>query len=185
MKTKSYILGLFLFFSFSEGYSQTINGGILEIRKAKSRGALTNSSEVLTVNMYDKDCIHVVDGVISAFTDTIPQQELAHFERAVSKESLSTIGFKEGKCVIVKSTADLDIENYIYRQVDEQVRQVGINYKVPIVVNGKLLASYTARRAQLSNIKPEQIKKIKFLDKVESQAKYGDKVVFGLIEIAV
>jgi hypothetical protein len=167
-----------MFFSFSEGYSQTINRGILEVPKASSR-------EVLTVNMYDKDCIHIVDGMISTFTDTIPQQNLAYFERAVRKENLCKIGFKEGQCVIVKSTADLDIENYIYRQVDEQVRQIGINYKVPIVVNGKLLSDYTERRSQLSELKEVQIKKIKFLNKAEAQARYGNKVVFGLIEIKV
>ncbi|GAB3538419.1 hypothetical protein GCM10027443_33310 [Pontibacter brevis] len=143
------------------------------------------TGDVLTVDMYDKDCIHLVDGMISSANDIVSYQQLAHFERAASREKLAKLGFSDGQCVMVKSTADHDIENYIYRQVHEQVRQIGIQYKLPIAVNEKLLTSYSARQRQLSNIKSEQIKKVKFLNKAEAQAKYGDKVVFGLIEITV
>ncbi|EJF08535.1 hypothetical protein O71_20282 [Pontibacter sp. BAB1700] len=86
---------------------------------------------------------------------------------------------------MVKSSADIDIENYIYRQVHEQVQQIGTKYKIPIAVNEKLTSNHTDRRNQLSKIKAEEVKKIKFLKKAEAQAKYGDTVVFGLIEITV
>jgi hypothetical protein len=178
MKTKLFFSCFIMLLAFKKGYSQKVNRGMLEL-------PIANSMEIVSVDMYDKSCIHVVDGLISSFRDTITQEQLAHFERAVSAEKLSELGFSSDQCVIIKSTADLDIENYIFRQVDDQVRQIGINYKVPIAVNGKLLPSYPDRRSKLSKIKPEQIKRIKFLDKVKAKAKYGDKVIFGLVEIEV
>lgn len=140
---------------------------------------------MLKVDMYDKDCIHVVDGVISSYKEVVSSQQLAHFERAASKEKLAELGFSDGQCVMVKSTTDLEVENYIYRQVHAQVQQIGTQYKLPIAVNEQLLPSYSARQRQLSSIKAAQIKKVKFLNKAEAQAKYGDQVVFGLIEITV
>ncbi|MBF9253541.1 hypothetical protein I2I11_09575 [Pontibacter sp. 172403-2] len=178
MKTKLFFSCFFILFVFTEGYSQRVNGRTLEV-------PVVNSREVLTVDMYDKDCVHVVDGLVSPYNEIVPQQQLAHFEQAASREKLEELGFSNSQCVMIKSSADLDVENYIYRQVDAQVRQIGIQYKIPIVVNEKLIASYAGRHRQLSNIKAEEIKKIKFLDKAEAQAKYGGKVVFGLIEITV
>lgn len=84
-----------MLFAFSKGYSQKVNRGILEV-------SIVNNGGVVKVNMYDKDCIHVVDGLVSFFSDTIPQQQLAHFERAVSEEKLVELGFSKGQCVIVK-----------------------------------------------------------------------------------
>ena len=182
METKLLILCPLMLFAFTKGHSQTLNGRVLEVPTLDRKG---QPSEVLKVDMYDKDCIHVVDGMMSSSNDIVSNQQLAHFERAASREKLAELGFSEGQCVMVKSTADLDIENYIYRQVHEQVQQVGIEYKLPIAVNGKLLPSYTDRRSQLSIIKPEQIKRVKFLNKAEAQGKYGDRVVFALIEITV
>ncbi|MFD3004008.1 hypothetical protein ACFS7Z_26895 [Pontibacter toksunensis] len=182
MKAKQFILCLLLLVAFTEGKTQTLNGRLLEVPTLDREGL---PSEVLKVDMYDKDCIHVVDGLVASYRDVVSNQQLVHFERAASREKLTELGFKDGQCVIVKSTADLDIENYIYRQVHEQVQQVGIEYKLPIAVNGKLLPSYTDRRNKLSIIKPEQIKRVKFLNKAEAQGRYGDRVVFGLIEITV
>lgn len=183
MRPKLFIPCLLMLSAFTGGYSQKVNGRFLE---APVVGEKALKGEVLTVDMYDKDCVHVVDGMISSHDDIVSNQQLAHFERAASKEKLAELGFRdEGQCVMVKSTADLDIENYIYRQVHEQVRQIGIEYKIPIAVNGRLIPSYSGRRSQLGNIKQEQIKQIKFLSKAEAQAKYGDRVVFGLKEITV
>lgn len=162
MKTKLLILGFLIFAAYTNGYSQ----------------------KTMEVNMHDKDCIHVIDGMISSPDESVPDK-IAHFEQAVSPEKLQKLGFSNSQCVMVKSSADLDIENYIYRQVHEQVQQVGTKYKIPIAVNGKLTSNHTDRRNQLSKLKAEEVKKIKFLNKAEAQAKYGDKVVFGLIEITV
>lgn len=182
MKTKLF-LSCLMMVALTEGNAQTINGRLLEVPALDNRGL---TGDVLTVDMYDEDCIHVMDGMIASSSDVVSNQQLAHFERAASREKLAELGFRsEGQCVMVKSTADLGIENYIYRQVHEQVRQIGIQYKLPIAVNKKLLPSYTDRRKQLSKIKAEEIKKVKFLNRSEARAKYGDKVVFGLIEITV
>lgn len=162
MKTKLLILGFLVFAAYTNAYSQ----------------------KTMEVNMHDKDCIHVIDGMISSPDESVPDK-IAHFEQAVSPEMLQKLGFSNSQCVMVKSSADLDIENYIYRQVHEQVQQIGTKYKIPIAVNGKLTFSPTDRRSQLSKLRAEQVKKIKFLNKSEAQAKYGDKVVFGLIEITV
>ncbi|MFT2010817.1 hypothetical protein ACMA1I_19235 [Pontibacter sp. 13R65] len=145
---------------------------------------LVYSQKVLEVNMNNKDCIHVIDGLISSPNESTPDK-LAHFEKAVSQEKLEKLGFSNSQCVMVKSSVDLNIENYIYRQVHEQVQQIGTKYKIPIAINGKLTANYTDRRSQLSKLKAEQVIKVKFLNKAEAQAKYGDNVVFGLIEITV
>jgi hypothetical protein len=142
------------------------------------------SQKVLEVNMNDKDCIHVIDGLISSPNESV-SDKLAHFEQAVSQEKLEKLGFSKSQCVMVKSSVDLDIENYIYRQVHGQVQQIGTQYKIPIVINGKLSSNHTDRRSQLIKLEAEQVKNIKFLNKAEAQAKYGDKVVFGLIEITV
>ena len=166
MRTKLFVFCIFIFLVFTNAYSQ----------KVKVEG---------NINMNNRACIHVIDGLISSSAELVPFDKLAHYEQAASLEKLERLGFSNSNCVIVKSTADLDIENYIYRQVHDQVQQIGIQYKIPIVVNGKLLSGYLERRGQLSNLKEEQIKKIKFLDKAKAQAKYGDKVVFGLIEIKV
>jgi len=163
MKTKLLTLCLFIFTVCSHAYSQ----------------------KVMEVNMNNKACIHVIDGFIGSPNDIVPAEQLAHYEQAASLEKLEKLGFSNTQCVIVKSTADLDIENYIYRQVHDQVQKIGTQYKIPIAVNGKLLPGLSDRRNQLSKIKEEQVKKIKFLNKAEAQAKYGNKVVFGLIEIAV
>jgi len=178
MKTRLFFFCFFILFAFTEGYSQRVNGSTLEV-------PVVNSRKVLTVDMYDKDCVHVLDGLISPYNEIVPKQQLANFEQAASREKLEELGFSNGQCVMIKSSADLEVENYIYRQVDEQVRQIGIQYKIPIVVNETLMPSYTERRGLLSNIKADQIKRIKFLDKAKAQAKYGDNVVFGLIEITV
>ncbi|RDV13301.1 hypothetical protein DXT99_19970 [Pontibacter diazotrophicus] len=182
MKTKLFLSCLMMIVAFTEGNSQTLNGRLLEVPTLDSKGL---TGDVLKVDMYDKDCIHVVDGMIASYNDVVSNQQLAHFERAASREKLAELGFSDGQCVIVKSTADLDIENYVYRQVHEHVRQIGIQYKLPIAVNGKLILSYSARQRQLSHIKAEQVKSVKFLSKAEARAKYGDKVIFGLIEITV
>lgn len=139
----------------------------------------------MTINMNDSACTYIVDGLILPSPVDIPTLQLAHFEQATSKEKLEKFGLVSSQCVIVRSSSDLDIENYIYRQVHEQVQQVGTQYKLPIAVNEKLNPSYTERRSQLSALKAGDIKKIKFLSKAEAQAKYGDRVVFGLIEITV
>lgn len=137
-----------MLFAFTDGYSQEVNGRFLEVPTTTGKQL---TGEMLTIDMYDKECIHVVDGMISSHNDVVSNQMLAHFERASSKEKLAELEFREGQCVMVKSTADLDVENYIYRQVHEQVRQIGIAYKVPIAVNGELMPSYTDRRSRLSN----------------------------------
>ncbi|WP_266204257.1 hypothetical protein [Pontibacter kalidii] len=162
MKTKLLILGFLIFATYTKGYSQ----------------------KIMEVNMNDKDCIHVIDGLISSPNESVPDK-LAHFEQAVSQEKLEKLGFGNSQCVMVKSSADLDIEGYIYRQVHKQVQQIGTKYKIPIAVNGKLTFNHTDRRNQLSKFRVEQVKNIKFLNKAEAQAKYGDKVVFGLIEITI
>ena len=137
----------------------------------------------MSINMHDKDCTHIVDGLVSG-PDESPEQ-LAHFEQAASKEKLEKFGLAGSQCVMVKSSADLAIENYIYRQVHEEVQQIGVQYKIPIAVNGKLLYSFTERRGQLSKLEVKQIKSVRFLDKAAAQAIYGDKVVFGLIEVTI
>lgn len=139
----------------------------------------------MTINMNDKDCVHIVDGLISPSTVEIPSKQLAHFEQAASDEKLEKFGVAASQCVMVKSTADLPVENYIYRQVHEEVQQIGTQYKIPIAVNGKLTSSYTERRSQLSKLREDQIKTVRFLNKAAAQAIYGDKVVFGLIEISI
>ncbi len=63
------------------------------------------------------------------------------------------------------------------------MQRIGTQYKFPIAVNGKLKHAYEERRGQLGKIQVEKIKEVKFLNKAEAQEKYGDKVVFGLIEI--
>ena len=163
MKTNLFVLILFIFTAGTKAYSQ----------------------KVMAINMHDADCIHVIDGLISSPDDNAPIDQLAHYEQAANPEKLTELGFSNSPCVIVKSSADLDIENYIYRQVHAQVQQIGTQYKIPIAVNGTLLPGYPARRSQLSKLKAVQIKKITFLNKAEAQAKYGNKVVFGLIEIKV
>ncbi|WP_125185516.1 hypothetical protein [Botryobacter ruber] len=162
MKIKFFITCSFIFAACTLGYSQ----------------------KVMEVNINDKDCIHVLDGLISSPNESAPDN-LAHFEQAVTQEKLEKLGFSNRQCVIVKSSADIDIENFIYRKVHDQVQQIGTKYKIPIAVNGKLTSNHTDRRNQLSKLKAEEVKKIKFLNKAEAQAKYGDKVVFGLIEITV
>ena len=139
----------------------------------------------MTINMNDKACTHIVDGLISPATVEIPGKQLAHFEQAASNEKLEKFGVAGSQCVMVRSSADLAIENYIYRQVHGEVQQVGIQYKIPIAVNGKLIHDFNERRSQLSRLREEQIKTIKFLDRAAAQAIYGDKVVFGLIEITM
>ena len=163
MKTKLLTLCLFIFMICSHAYSQ----------------------KLMEINTNNEACIHVIDGFIASPSDIVPAEQLAHYEQAASLENIEKLGFSNIQCVIVKSTADLDIENYIYRQVHDQVQQIGTQYKIPIAVNEILLAGLADRRKQLSKIKPEQVKKIKFLNKAEAKAKYGNKVVFGLIEIAV
>lgn len=135
--------------------------------------------------MNDEDCTHIVDGLIKSSSVDIPTKQLAHFEQAAGKEKLEKFGLADSRCVMVKSSSDLVIESYIYRQVHEQVQQVGTKYKLPIAVNENLIPSYTERRNQLSELKAEDIKQVRFLNKAETQAKHGDKVVFGLIEITV
>ncbi len=140
---------------------------------------------VVAIDMNNKDCIHVVDGLVTDGVEEVPAKLLAHFEQAVSKEKLDKLGFNDSQCVLVKSSVDLDIENYIYRQVHAQVQRIGTQYKIPIAVNEQLTSSFAARRDQLAVIQPEQIKEVRFLDKPAAQAKYGDQVVFGLIEIVL
>ncbi|WP_161890538.1 hypothetical protein [Pontibacter russatus] len=139
----------------------------------------------MTINMNDKACTHIVDGLISPATVEIPGRQLAHFEQAASNEKLEKFGVAGSPCVMVRSSADLAIENYIYRQVHEEVQQIGIQYKIPIAVNGKLVHSFSERRSQLSRLREDQIKAVRFLDKAAAQAIYGDKVVFGLVEITM
>lgn len=127
----------------------------------------------------------MIDGYRVSPSDIVPGDQLAHYEQAASLEKLEKPGFSNSQCVIVKSTVDLDIENYIYRQVHDQVQQINTQYKIPIAVNGKFLPGFSDRRKQLSKIKAEQVKKVKFLYKAAAQAKYGNKVIFGLIEIAI
>src|SRR5688572_385473 len=127
MKTKLLTLCLFIFTVCSHAYSQ----------------------KVKEVNMNNKACIHVIDGFIASPSDNVPGEQLAHYEQSASLERLEKLGFRNSQCVIVKSTADLDIENYIYRQVHDQVQQIGTQYKIPIVVNGKLLPDFSDRRNQL------------------------------------
>ncbi|WP_345161038.1 hypothetical protein [Pontibacter saemangeumensis] len=138
----------------------------------------------MSINMFDKDCTYIVDGVISPATVEVPIP-LAHFEQAASKEKLEEFGVADSPCVMVKSSSDLAIENYIYRQVHEEVQQIGIQYKIPIALNGKLEHFFIERRSQLSKVREEQIKTVRFLNKAAAQAIYGDKVVFGLIEITI
>jgi hypothetical protein len=177
MKEKLFILCLLLSVTLAQGQAQRISPGTIQVEKVKGG--------VVTVDMNDKDCLHVVDGVMVPYQTILPEGQLAHFERAVSEEKLQKLGFGMGQCVIVRSSADLNIENYIYRQVHAQVQRVGTQYKMPIAVNGKFMPSYADRRSQLKELKPEQIKQIRFLDKAEAQARYGDKIVFGLIEVTV
>ena len=169
MKTKLLFFCFFIFAVYTKAYSQDM---------------IINSEKVMTINSNDPECIHVIDGLISSPKENVPVN-LVHFERTASRDKLAKLGFSNSQCVMFKSSADLDIENYIYRQVHEQVQQIGTQYKIPIAVNGKLLPGFPERRNQLSKLKAEQIKKIKFLTKAEAQAKYGDKVVFGMIEIIV
>mgnify|MGYP005755499899 CR=1 FL=1 len=177
MKAKLTLICLLSLAAGTRGLCQKAGSNYLEVT--------TVTKDIVAVDMYDPDCIHVVDGLITSYTDVVPQKELAHFEQAASKEKLAKLGFTGKQCVMVKSSADLDIENYVYRQVHSQVQQVGTQYKLPIAVNGRLASTYAERRAQLVSLKQEQIKKILFLDKAKAQAKYGDKVVFGLIEVTL
>lgn len=177
MRVKIFVYCLLLIFAFSKSYSQNVKGRFLEVT--------TVDREVHAVDMYDQACLHVVDGLVSSYNDYVPQELLAHFEQVGSKEKLERLGFSGNKCVMVKSTVDLELENYIYRQVHGQVQRVGTQYKLPIAINGKLTHSYKERRSQMSSIKEEEIKEIKFLDKAAAQEKYGSKVVFGLIEITI
>ncbi|MCC9167903.1 hypothetical protein [Pontibacter harenae] len=177
MKTKLTLLCLLSLASYTKGLCQKANPNHLEV--------MTVTKDVVAVDMYDPECIHVVDGLITSYTDVVPRQELAHFEQAASEEKLAKLGFTGKQCAMVKSSADLDIENYVYRQVHSQVQQVGTQYKLPIAINGQLTSTYAERRSQLASLKQEQIKKILFLDKAKAQAKYGDKVIFGLIEVTL
>ena len=178
MKTRLLLPLLLALAVFTNTYAQNSRPNILEVQTVKKG--------VVAVDMNDRNCIHVVDGLITSYQETVPQQQLAHFEQATSQEKLERLGFGDSRqCVMVKSSADLDIENYIYRQVHDQVQQIGTKYKIPIVVNEQLIASYAERRSQLSKLQPQQIKNIKFLDKAAAQAKYGNKIVFGLIEVTV
>lgn len=161
----SLLLSVFLFATISNAFSQ----------EAKTF--------YMSINMNDKACTHIVDGLVSG-PDVSPEQ-LAHFEQAASKEKLEEFGVAGSPCVMIKSSADLAIENYIYRQVHDEVQQIGIQYKIPIAVNGKLVHSLRERRSQLSRLRAEQIKTVRFLDKAAAQAIYGEKVVFGLIEITI
>ena len=177
MKKTLYLLCLISFTAFTKGYSQNVSPNTIDVKKV--------SGKAVTVDMNDMECVHVVDGLVTTYKEDVPARQLAHFEQAASPEKLAKLGFDGSQCVMVKSSADLAIENYIYRQVHAQVQQVGTKYKLPIAVNGKLTSSYASRRAELSSIKPEQIKEVKFLDKAAAKAKYGDSIVFGLIEITV
>lgn len=163
MKTKFFLSCFFFFVAFTNGHSQ----------------------KVFTININDEDCTYIVDGLIMSSSVDIPMDQLVHFEQAAGKEKLEKLGLAGSRCVMVKSSSDLAIESYIYRQVHEQVQQVGTKYKLPIAVNENLIPSYTERRNQLSELKAEDIKQIRFLNKAEAQDKYGDKVVFCLIEITV
>ena len=177
MKLKLTLLCLLFFMAYTQGLCQGTMPGYLKVK--------TISKDFVSVNMYDQECIHVVDGLITSYKDSIPQQDIAHFEKAASREKLAKLGFKAGQCVMVKSSVDLEIENYVYRQVHGQVQKIGNQYKIPIAVNGKLRHAYKERRSQLSKLKVEAIKEVKFLNKAAAQEKYGDKVVFGLIEIVI
>jgi hypothetical protein len=119
------------------------------IANAFSQEALTFK---MTINMNDKDCAHVVDGLISPSSVDIPMEQLAHFEQTVSKETLENLGLADSLCVMVRSSSDLEIENYIYRQVHEQVQQIGTKYKLPIAINEELNPSYAERRSQLNGL---------------------------------
>ena len=136
MKTKLTFLCLFSLVAYTKGVCQEAKSNAIEV--------MTVTKDVMFVNMYDQNCIHVVDGLVTTYKDVVPRQELAHFEQAASREKLATLGFREGQCVMVKSSADLEIENHIYRQVHGQVQQVGTKYKLPIAVNGKLAPTYAA-----------------------------------------
>ncbi|MFD2513147.1 hypothetical protein ACFSRY_04670 [Pontibacter locisalis] len=177
MKTKLTLLCLLSLAAYTKGICQKANSNYLEV--------MTVTKAVVAVDMYDPDCIHVVDGLVTSYSDVVPREQLAHFEQAASEEKLAKLGFKEGQCVMVKSSADLDIENYVYRQVHSQVQQVGTQYKLPIAVNGQLAPTYAERHQQLERLRQEQIKKVVFLDKAKARAKYGDKVVFGLVEVTL
>jgi hypothetical protein len=177
MKNTLYFLCLLSFTAITQGYSQSLKPNTIDVK--------TVDRKVVTVDMNNKDCVHVIDGLVTSYDEAIPAKQLAHFEQVASQEKLTRLGFNGNQCVMVKSSADIAVENYIYRQVHAQVQQVGTKYKLPIAVNGKLTSSYANRRAKLGSIKPEQIKEVKFLDKEAAQAKYGDSVVFGLIEITV
>ncbi len=165
MKIKSLLLVCLFFAALTDSYSQKI--------------------KEMTVNMYDSDCLLVIDGLISDASEQIPMEQLAHFEQAASQERLTKLGLRESECVMVRSSADLEIENHIFRQVHAQVQQIGTKYKMPIAVNGVLIPAYAERRSQLEKIESQQIKNIRFLNKAEAQAKYGGKIVFGLVEITV
>lgn len=163
--------------AFTTIYAQSQEPRILNVETVKGG--------VVAVDMNNTECIQVVDGLVADGVEEVPAKLLAYFEQAVSKEKLEKLGFNDSQCVLVKSSVDLDVENFIYRQMHAQVQRVGTQYKVPIAVNGQLIPSFTARRNQLAGIKPEQIKEVRFLDKPAAQAKYGDQVVFGLIEIVI
>ena len=177
MKKTRFILCLISFVAFTKGYSLAQNPNTIDVKKVNGKA--------VTVDTNDKDCVHVVDGLVTTYKEEVPARQLAHFEQAASPEKLAKLGFDGSPCVMVKSSADLAIENYVYRQVHAQVQQVGTKYKIPIAVNGKLNPTYASRRAELGSIKPEQVKEVKFLDKAAAKAKYGDSIVFGLIEITV
>ena len=177
MKNILLLLCLLSLTAFTKIYAQNQEPQILNVETVKGG--------VISIDMNNAECIQVVDGLVANGVEEIPAKLLAHFEQAVSKEKLEKLGFNDSQCVLVKSSMDLDVENYIYRQVHAHVQRIGTQYKVPIAVNGQLTPSFAARRNQLVNIKPGQIKEIRFLDKTVAQAKYGDKVVFGLIEIII
>ncbi len=61
--------------------------------------------------MYDRACLHVVDGLVASYLERVPQELLAHFEQVASNGKLERLGFSGNKCVMVKSTVDLEQEN--------------------------------------------------------------------------
>lgn len=124
--------------------------------------------------------LEIVDGVIDT-ENFVPGADVS--AGWVIRDSTSVRRIVDAKVdsVVIVNTKNTVLENYVFKRLKNEIE--GLPYKVPIILNERFIEWYLMRRESYRFIKSTDIKRIKFLPREEAQKKYGNTLVFGVIEI--
>lgn len=139
------------------------------------------SAKVLRFGV-DSSYFKIVDGVIHR-ERYVPLAEVAKEWTISEKDVINAMApGSPADTVYVTNTVNTALEQYLFGKIKSEIDT--IPFKLPIVLNEHFYESYRGRREALKYIKPAAVKSIVFVPREPARQKYGNAVLFGVIEIS-